>query len=47
MSPILCFRIRITRRKYLETDLLVYAAGTLFCVEIKTYRGVISQLVAS
>jgi hypothetical protein len=34
-------------QKYLETDLLVYAAGTLFCVEIKTYRGVISQLVAT
>ena len=30
-------------RKYLETDLLVYAAGTLFCVEIKNYRGVISH----
>ena len=30
-------------QKYLETDLLVYAAGTLFCVEIKSYRGVISH----
>ena len=30
-------------QKYLETDLLVYAAGTLFCVEIKNYRGVISH----
>ena len=30
-------------QKYLETDLLVYAAGTLFCVEIKNYRGIISH----
>ena len=30
-------------QKYLETDLLVYAAGTLFCVEVKNYRGVISH----
>jgi hypothetical protein len=34
-------------QKYLETDLLVYAAGTLFCVEIKNYRGVISHASAS
>ena len=27
-------------QKYLETDLLVYAAGTLFCVEVKNYRGI-------
>ena len=31
------------RQKYPETDLLVYAAGTLFCAEIKNYRGVISH----
>jgi hypothetical protein len=32
-------------QKYLETDLLVYAAGTLFCVEVKNYRGVISHVL--
>jgi hypothetical protein len=34
-------------RKYLETDLLVYAAGTLFCVEIKNYAALSHMLLAS
>jgi hypothetical protein len=33
----------INCQKYLETDLVVYAAGNLFCVEVKNYRGVISH----
>jgi hypothetical protein len=32
---------------YLETDLLVDAAGTLFCAEIKNYCGVISHASAT
>src|SRR5215469_5475684 len=32
-------------QKYLETDLLVYAAGNVFCVEVKNYRGVISHVL--